>query len=127
MMDGINILSLVERTTYKYDFITPVGFVVLACIAILVIIGIYLICNNKREDYQALGCVIIISSLVLGSQIFMISNLVPDRSYTEYKVTIDDSVSFTEFNNRYRILSSEGKIYTIIERQQVSDIESDIE
>ena len=37
-------------------------------------------------------------------------------AYTEYKVTIDDSVSFTEFTEKYEIIDQEGKIYTVKER-----------
>ena len=36
---------------------------------------------------------------------------------TEYKATIDDSVSFKEFNKRYEILSQDGDIYTVIEKE----------
>ena len=36
--------------------------------------------------------------------------------YKEYKVTIDNEVSFKEFNERYEIINQEGEIYTIIEK-----------
>lgn len=34
----------------------------------------------------------------------------------EYQVTIDDSVSMVEFNERYEVIKVEGKIYTIREK-----------
>ena len=37
-------------------------------------------------------------------------------NHIEYKVTIDDSVSFNEFNDTYKIISQDGKIFTIQER-----------
>ena len=36
---------------------------------------------------------------------------------TQYKVTIDDSVSVNEFNEKYEIIDQEGKIYTVRERE----------
>ena len=40
----------------------------------------------------------------------------PVEYTTEYKVTISDEVLMNEFNERYKIISQEGKIYTIRER-----------
>lgn len=40
-----------------------------------------------------------------------------DIDHTEYKVTIDDSVSMNEFLDKYEILDQEGKIYTVKERE----------
>lgn len=37
--------------------------------------------------------------------------------HAEYEVTIDDSVGFNEFNNRYEIISQDGDVYTVIDRQ----------
>lgn len=31
----------------------------------------------------------------------------------EYQITIDDSVSFNEFMNKYEIIDKQGKIYTV--------------
>ena len=40
-----------------------------------------------------------------------------EYSHTEYKVTIDDSVSMNEFLDKYEIIDQEGKIYTVKERE----------
>lgn len=40
-----------------------------------------------------------------------------EYSHTEYKVTIDDSVSMNDFMDKYEILDQEGKIYTVKERE----------
>ena len=37
--------------------------------------------------------------------------------YTEYKVTVSDEVSMNEFLERYEIIDQEGKIYTVVERE----------
>lgn len=40
----------------------------------------------------------------------------PTSYETQYKVTIDDSVSMNEFMDNYEILDQEGKIYTVREK-----------
>lgn len=37
--------------------------------------------------------------------------------HTEYKVTIDGSVSFNNFANKYQILNQDGQIFTIEEKE----------
>lgn len=37
---------------------------------------------------------------------------------THYKVTIDETVNFVEFNEKYEIIDQEGEIYTIRERTE---------
>ena len=41
----------------------------------------------------------------------------PIAHETHYKVTIDESVSMTEFMDKYEILDQEGKIYTVREKE----------
>lgn len=40
----------------------------------------------------------------------------PTKYETHYKVIISDEVSMNEFNEKYEIISQDGKIYTIRER-----------
>ena len=40
----------------------------------------------------------------------------PTDYETQYKITIDDSVSMNEFNEKYEIIDQEGKIYTVREK-----------
>ena len=35
----------------------------------------------------------------------------------EYQVTIDESVGMVEFNEKYEVISVEGKIWTIVEKE----------
>nr|DAR47122.1 MAG TPA: hypothetical protein [Caudoviricetes sp.] len=37
-------------------------------------------------------------------------------TYSEYKVIIDESVSFAEFTGKYEVVGQEGEIYTVVER-----------
>lgn len=42
---------------------------------------------------------------------------ISEKKYeTRYQITIDDSVSMNEFQNKYEIIEVEGKIYTVRER-----------
>jgi hypothetical protein len=43
---------------------------------------------------------------------------VEEKFHYEYKVLIDDSVSFIEFNEKYEVVNQEGTIYTVIEREE---------
>lgn len=36
----------------------------------------------------------------------------------QYQVTIDESVSMVEFNERYKVIEVDGKIYTIVEKEK---------
>ena len=48
---------------------------------------------------------------------FVFSCLIPEDKYeTHYQVTVDNSVSMNEFQNKYEIIEVEGKIYTVRER-----------
>ena len=40
----------------------------------------------------------------------------PIKYETQYKITIDDSVSMIEFLDKYEIIDQDGKIYTVRER-----------
>lgn len=52
-----------------------------------------------------------ISSVLVG-----INTGEPTIYETQYKVIIDDTVSFTDFIDKYEILDQEGKIYTVKEK-----------
>ena len=42
---------------------------------------------------------------------------IPEDKYeTRYQVTVDNSVSMNEFQDKYEIIEVEGKIYTVRER-----------
>ena len=41
----------------------------------------------------------------------------PEKEIVQYKVTIDETVSFVEFHKKYEIIDQEGEIYTIQEKE----------
>ena len=111
-MSGVEILS----SEAIYNTILPEW-----CIALGGILGIAFVVATIFtfiDGHDILGCiclVMIIASIIvvcLGD-----SKSKTDISYIEYKVTIDDSVSMTEFMDKYEILDQDGKIYIVKERE----------
>ena len=65
-------------------------------------------CDSWKEFAILVVCVVLF--IVCGC-------FIPEDKYeTHYQVTIDDSVSMNEFQNKYEIIEVEGKIYTVRER-----------
>jgi hypothetical protein len=40
---------------------------------------------------------------------------------TEYQVTVDSSVSFQEFFEKYEVVSADGYVYTVIEKEPANE------
>ena len=118
-MTGVEILS--SETIYEIDhfwWLIPIfaGFGLL--IGLILVVKDWIDCGF---DAEGIVCVFILTAVcafagVVGALISEHKTDVVD--YVEYKVTIDDSVSMNEFLDKYEILSQEGKIYTVKEREQ---------
>lgn len=81
-------------------------------------------CGDRRELISIIAVAVFLSIIlgVLMGGLFADGILPKPTEYeTHYKVTIDDSVSVNEFNNKYEIIDQEGKIYTIRERKNIND------
>lgn len=61
------------------------------------------------EDTEPIVCIML--------SLFMFSHAKPAKIITTYSVIIDDSVSMTEFYDKYEVLNIKGKIFTITERE----------
>ena len=65
-------------------------------------------CDSWKEPAFLVICMVL--TIVCGC-------LIPEDKYeTHYQVTVDNSVSMNEFQNKYEIIEVEGKIYTVRER-----------
>ena len=65
-------------------------------------------CNSWKEPAFLVICVVL--TIVCGC-------LIPKDKYEiRYQVTVDNSVSINEFQNKYEIDEVEGEIYTVRER-----------
>ena len=73
----------------------------------------------SEHDYFGLIAGILAGLIMAGICAPLIGGLAlatPVEYETHYKVTIDDSVSMSEFMDKYEILDQEGKIYTVREK-----------
>ena len=116
-MNGIEILSTTEVVTAAACNTTAVWIGIIATIVVMVIIGAIIAWHECDGMYIF---VFLLFGLVLsGITAVMIGSTTsyPTAYETHYKVTIDDNVSMNEFNEKYEIVSQEGKIYTIRERK----------
>lgn len=79
------------------------------------------ICGMKDNDL-VFGIGVFLLILLPGSAAIGIpvgfSTGDPIAYETQYKVTIDDSVSMNEFLDQYEILDQDGKIYTVREKNK---------
>ena len=93
------------------------GIVIMFCVAILV--GI--IFGLQEADVLA-GLTMFLTLFILGGALLGIlfgCNYVDPTEYTDqYKVTVDETVSMTEFMEKYEIIEQEGKIYTVREKKK---------
>lgn len=118
-MEGVRILaqSPVYDTVYSWGWSWP-GFT-LGIFAVVILIFIIFLMYNSN-DIEGLFFLIPVG-VVLGIALvycFSIGNSEEVYSHEEYKVIIDDSVSLNDFYEKYEVISREGEIYTVIEREQ---------
>lgn len=112
-MEGVTILSeMMSRDMSIF------GCIILICIGIIfLIVGIIclvlLICEQEAPIFIFFSVILILAGVALGT--LGIVHL-SDKPYTVYKVTIDDDVSFKEFNEKYEIIKQDGLIYEVKEK-----------
>lgn len=112
LMEGLALLSSEVRSIPA-----PLFYILTVICAVMFVIGLYFIFKTISDgDYLATFFFVILSGCVLicGAMTWSIANITPK---TYYKVTIDESVSMVEFYERYEIISQEGLIFTITEKE----------
>ena len=114
-MPGVEILN----TTIHYKEVLPT-WVIIVIIAIIVIPAVASLIG-EIQDKDLLSTIGRISfifglcvALLMGTKIRQTTNQI---DYIEHEVLINDSVSLTEFNEKYEIVSQKGKIYVIREKE----------
>lgn len=64
------------------------------------------------DNYSSISTAIF--AIVTGALAVIFFCNIPEKNYeTRYQVTVDNSVSMNEFQNKYEIIEVEGKIYTV--------------
>lgn len=121
LIDGITVLNSFNADySNKLCSLFFLGFFgILFIIAALFIIKEYYLSLGG----WALGLFVFAAGVFCFYGSIILSRDYIDKEKTEihYQVTIDDSVSFNEFYDKYEILEKEGDIYTIKERENNND------
>lgn len=114
-MPGVEILN----TTIHYKEVLPT-WVIMVIIAIIVIPAVAMLIGSIVHSdllFTIGGISLILGfvlALIIGTKIRQTTNQI---DYIEHEVLINDSVSLTEFNEKYEIVNQKGKIYVVREKE----------
>lgn len=117
-MTGVEILS--QTTIYETDVHPEI---IIVCMGIGFALGLIITLIDWCDfgfDVRDIGLifVFVVCFALFGTFLTMLSEHETDViDYIEYKVTVSEEVSFTEFTDKYEILDQEGKVYTVRERE----------
>jgi hypothetical protein len=114
-MEGVQILN---EFVYDYGEVIPRPW--LAAVMILLTIGgigvivCILAVNEWRGMWPVYG---LFASIIIIAIAIAVGVMAPTETETRYQVLISDEVNFKEFNERYEVVSQDGLIYTVRERE----------
>ncbi len=115
MLDGVVVLDTGTKVLeYGWGW-TWLGFV-------LCLLGLFaLICGvlflSDGDDVGTGFACLVSACIMFGLSWALFSHAKITKEVPTYKVIIEDSVSMVEFYDKYEILDVQGKIYTIMERE----------
>lgn len=109
MLEGIEILNQTEIKE------APEWLLLMFLISGIMMIVFLLISMSTGDDITFVFMIISFITFVISLILLNFMDF-PTGKY-EYQVTIDDSVSMNEFQEKYEIIDVEGKIYTIREKE----------
>lgn len=113
MLDGITLLDTGTKVV-SYTWGWSWGGFIAAIFAIFLIV-IFILC---AIDGTTGGEIFLVAGIFVGMlSLFIFAHAKPAKTINTYSVIIDDSVSMTEFYNKYEVLDIQGKIFTITERE----------
>ena len=115
-MDGVQILNI-----HTYKDLTLGGFcgiMMLLAVAYIVLIGSLYMMYRTGSRSDMVGCVVLFV-IISALGVWGVNELWKEchTVYTDYYVTIDDTVSLNEFMDRYEIQRQDGKIFVVRERE----------
>ena len=121
MLDGITVLSeqIVTESCFWWVLLIFISAGVIGCIATDILTHKY---NRiKQTILYNLGMIVCMFALGLLFACIIDIPYEENHTYTEYKVTIDSTVNFLDFEEKYIITGKEGQIYTIVDRNEITD------
>lgn len=119
-MNGVTILNsmeIVAETAHGWNTRCTVSFCIMAVGLLLLLVMLWVSSKWQEEVFNVLyfiGGAMFVFGLVFTILFYRIEN--PIAYKTQYQVTADDSVSLNEFLENYNIISIDGKIYTVEEK-----------
>lgn len=115
-MNGVEILAtekVVSETAFNWTGFWITGIITIIIFLIFVILGFL---SGESEFAWGIFVVGIILATTVG-YVYGKATEEPIAYKNRYKVTVSDKVSMNEFNERYKIIYQEDKIYTVEERE----------
>lgn len=112
-MNGVEILNQYQVAGDPVWNNEAAAITFLLCFGVLTLTGI-IISIDEKDPFYAVE--LSLTGIVFGfllSMIVGIATAQPGEPETYCQVTIDDSVSFNEFQKKYEIINQEGQIYTV--------------
>lgn len=96
-----------------------VEFLGIMILVLALVLAICILTAKILFDKESFGLAALVSILIVigfGGAVSVASSSEYIEEYTQYKVTIDDTVKVIDFDAKYEIIDREGQIYTLIER-----------
>jgi hypothetical protein len=121
-MQGIEILTSAQVAT-EWAFNLPIFWITFGVVfGICLIAGIWLTVTDEYE-WTIIPYLFFIGILMGFFGGFALGNAAktPIAYETQYKVTISDEVSMTEFYEHYEVIDQDGKIFTVREKTNESN------
>lgn len=119
-MKGVTILNSMEvvaETAYGWNTKCTISLCVMIA-GLLLLLGTLWASGKWREEvftvFSVIGSAMFVFGLVFTILFYKTEN--PVSYKIQYQVTADDSVSLNEFLENYNIISIDGKIYTVEEK-----------
>jgi hypothetical protein len=111
-MEGIEILNMYEYQNFQPLFIV-LGALIGGFLGVIIgcLVDYYFVISNTTV--QGFAIVIGLFGIIIGA---IIDFSIIEKE-TRYEVTIDDSVNYKEFTEKYEVIEVNGKIYTIVEKE----------
>ena len=110
-MEGVTILS---ETVVSPCVASNIFLIVLGALAgILAVVTIIKAITERVPSILVLTAVAVFMAVAL---IIVGADELKKSPHTLYKVTVDEDVSFVEFNDKYEVIKQDGLIYEVRER-----------
>ena len=115
-MDGITILAkhFCRGIELEGLIVNLIIFSLLTAFALIFYVCVIKFTDDKLTKNTAFACLVIAVLIFVWFVVFEIKQY--HDTHMEYTITIDDSVGFNEFYNKYEIISVNDKEYRVIEK-----------